>query len=334
MKIERLSELPPAPGSSDPEAVAGLRGPAVVAVGNFDGVHRGHRAGLDLARREARKQEAECVAVTFDPHPARLLRPDRAPKAITSFPLKAERLAAAGVERLVVVEFGHTMARTSPEDFVRRLLVGHLGAATVVQGGNFGFGRGRAGDIGTLRTLGARYGFRVLEAPSVSWEGEIVSSTRIRGALAAGDLELAGTLLGGFYEVEGAVVTGSGRGHELGFPTANLSPGGDVLVPYGVYAAEAFLKSPPDRVHRAVVHYGPRPTFRERSPSLEAHLLDHSGDVSRVRLRFLALLRGIREFAGPDALQEQLERDVARARELTVLAPAAVSPIEEPVLAG
>lgn len=318
MKIERLSELPPAPGGSEAGAT-GYRGPSVVAVGNFDGVHRGHRAGLDLARQEARKHDAECVAVTFDPHPARLLRPDRAPKTITSFPLKAERLAAAGVERLVVLEFGRAISRTSPEDFVRRLLVGRLRAATVVQGANFGFGRGRRGDLETLRRLGARHGFRVLEAPSVSWEGEIVSSTRIRGVLAQGDLELAATLLDGFYEVEGVVVTGSGRGHDLGFPTANLLPEGDLLVPYGVYAADAAVTPPAAGAYRAVVHYGPRPTFRERLPSLEAHLLGFSGDVSQVRLRFLTFLRGVQEFPGPDSLRRQLARDVARARGLSVL---------------
>lgn len=323
MKIERLSDLPPAPDRAAGGAAADSRRRSVVAVGNFDGVHRGHQAGLALAREEAPRYDAECVGVTFDPHPARLLRPDSAPRTITSFPLKAERLAAAGIERLIVLEFGQAMARTSPEDFVRRLLVGRLHAATVVQGPNFGFGRGRAGDIRTLRTLGARHGFRVLEAPSVSWQGEIVSSTRIRTALASGDLELATTLLGGFYEVEGVVVAGKGRGHDLGFPTANLSVEGDVLVPYGVYAADAIVKSPAARVCRAVVHYGPRPTFHERSPSLEAHLIGYSGNISQVRLRFLAFLRGVETFAGPDSLQRQLARDVFRARGLAAL-PASV----------
>ena len=321
MKIERLAELPPAPNSAGLVAAAGALGRSVVAVGNFDGVHRGHQAGLALAGQEALGHGVECLAVTFDPHPARLLRPDRAPKAITSFPLKAERLAAAGVERLVVLEFGQAMARTSPEDFVRRLLIGSLRASTVVQGANFGFGRGRAGDIGTLRTLGARHGFRVLEAPSVSWEGEIVSSTRIREALADGDLELANTLLGACYEVEGVVVTGKGRGQALGFPTANLAVESDVLVPYGVYAAEATVKAPDERICRAVVHYGPRPTFDERSPSLEAHLIGFAGDVAQVRLRLLAFLRGVQEFAGPDSLKGQLARDVARARGLAALPP-------------
>lgn len=309
MKIERLRELPPAPGGADPGA------PAVVAVGNFDGVHRGHRMGLQLAREEARGRGAECVAVTFDPHPARLLRPDQAPRTITSFALKAERLAAAGVERLVVLEFGAAMARTSPADFVSRLLVGRLGAVTVVQGPNFRFGRGRAGDLETLRSLGGRHGFQVIEAPSVSWEGAIVSSTRIRRTLAEGNIERGAALLGALYEIDGAVVSGRGRGRRLGFPTANLAPEGDVLVPHGVYAVDAVLTSPGEGPFRAVLHYGPRPTFDD-SPSLEVHLTGFSGEVSRLRVRFLSHLREVRAFPGPEPLKLQLERDVAQARDL------------------
>lgn len=312
MRVERLHELPPAPDGSGRGAAAG---PAVVAVGNFDGVHRGHRTGLQLAREEARRRGAECVAVTFDPHPARLLRPDRAPKTITSFALKAERLASAGVERLVVLEFGEAMARTAPADFVRRLLVDRLGAVTVVQGANFRFGRGRAGDLETLRALGLRHGFEVIEAPSVSWDGAIVSSTRIRRTLAEGNIELATALLGDFYEIEGAVVPGRGRGRRLGFPTANLMSEGDVLVPYGVYAADAALQSPEEGLLRAVVHYGPRPTFDD-SFSLEVHLLSFSGEVSRLRVRLLSHLREVRAFSGPQALKRQLERDIVQARGL------------------
>lgn len=312
MKIERLRELPSAPSGL---AVAGDAS-AVVAVGNFDGVHRGHQMGLELAREEAERGGAECVAVTFDPHPARLLRPDRAPGTITSFALKAERLAASGVERLVVLEFGEAIARTSPADFVRRLLVDRLNAVTVVQGANFRFGRGRAGDLETLRDLGVRHGFGVIEAPSVSWDGGIVSSTRIRQTLAAGNIEQATALLGGPYELQGAVISGRGRGRGLGFPTANLAVDSDVLVPYGVYAADAVLTTLGEGRFRAVVHYGPRPTFEEDASSLEVHLLGFSGEVASLRVRFLARLREVRAFSGPESLKRQLERDVAQARDL------------------
>ena len=193
-------------------------------------------------------------------------------------------------------------------------------------------------DVATLRALGARHGFRVIEAPSVSWGGEIVSSTRIREALAAGNLELAAALLGGFYEIEGVPVGGKGRGRDLGFPTANLDPGDELLLPYGVYAADVSLpslKKPEAPFFRAVVHYGPRPTFREDAPSLEVHIVGFSGAVSRVRLRFLRFLRGVRAFAGRESLRRQLERDVAEARGLTAF-PAAesLSQPAEAVLAG
>ena len=333
MRIERLHELPTASRHSSEGRGGGTAGSAVVAVGNFDGVHRGHQAGLDLARQEARRHRAECVAVTFDPHPARLLRPDRAPGTITSLPLKAERLAAAGVERLVVLEFGEAMARTSPADFVDRLLIGRLGAAAVVQGANFRFGRGRTGSLETLRDLGERHGFSVIEAPSVTWEGEIVSSTRIRRALTAGELDLATNLLGWSYEIEGSVVPGRGRGRGLGFPTANISADSHVLLPHGVYAADA-VTAPAGHLFRAVVHYGPRPTFDD-SASLEVHMMGFSGGVSRLRVRFLSHLREIRGFAGPQALRRQLERDVARARDLVALpAPEALPRAAEAVLAG
>ena len=333
MRIERLDELPTASRHSREGKGGGAADSAVVAVGNFDGVHRGHLAGLDLARQEARRHRAECVAVTFDPHPARLLRPDRAPSTITSFPLKAERLAAAGVERLVVLEFGEAMARMSPADFVNRLLIGRLGAAAVVQGANFRFGRGRTGSLETLRDLGERHGFSVIEAPSVTWEGEIVSSTRIRRALTAGELDLATNLLGWSYEIEGSVVPGRGRGRGLGFPTANISADSDVLLPHGVYAADA-VTAPEGHLFRAVVHYGPRPTFDD-SASLEVHMMGFSGGVSRLRVRFLSHLREVRGFAGPQALRRQLERDVARARDLVALpAPGALPRAAEVVLAG
>ena len=311
MKIERFRELGPEPS---PGPAAGRLGrAAVAAVGNFDGVHLGHRRTLRLARREAEARAAELVAVTFDPHPARLLRPERAPKGISSTSLKAEQLAALGVERLVVLEFGRELANATPAAFVERLFVGRLGAVAVVQGGNFRFGRGRRGDLGVLRELGARHGFEVIEAPAVERRGEVVSSTRIRHALAAADLDLAAALLGRPYEVAGAVVPGRGRGRELGFPTANLEPEGDVLVPPGVYAAEAVAgPSAGFRPLRAVVHHGPRPTFRD-SPSLEAHLIGFSGEIASLRLRFRAFLREIEAFDGPESLRLQLERDVARA---------------------
>ncbi len=325
MKDERLPELD---AGRSPVA-----GPAVVAVGNFDGVHLGHQQTLRLARREAERRRAEFVAVTFDPHPSRLLYPRRAPRPITPLAIRAERLAAAGVERLVVVEFSEAIARLTPAEFVERLLVERLAAVCLVQGGNFRFGRGRSGDLDTLRRLGARHGFAVIESPAVERDGAVVSSTRIRGLLEVGDLDLATALLGGLYEIEGAVEPGDGRGRSLGFPTANLAGFGDLLLPPGVYAA---VGAPAGAAtdYRAVVHHGPRPTFAS-TDSLEAHLIGFSGEVSRLRLGFLAFLRGIETWSGPGALRRQLERDVARARALPDpwLPPETLSVPPEAVLA-
>ncbi len=321
MRIERIRQLEPAGlgvlESRQPLQKRQLQ-PTVATIGNFDGVHLGHRRALLLAHREAEKRDAALAAVTFDPHPARLLRPDLAPKSITSLALKAEQLESVGVQRLLVVEFNAALARITPAEFVERLLVSRLGARAVVQGRNFRFGRGRSGDLDTLRELGAQHGFRLIEAPTVSWKGSPISSSRIRDALAAGDLDLAAALLGRPYEIAGVVVPGRGRGRTLGFPTANLEPEDEVLLPHGVYAAEAMVGSlatvAAARRFRAVVHHGPRPTFRD-SPSLEAHLIGFSGQVSALRLCFRAFLRPIAAFAGADPLRAQLEHDVSRVRD-------------------
>lgn len=345
MELERLSDL----YGETPESPAG----SVVAIGNFDGVHRGHRETLALARREAARLDAVFAAVTFDPHPARVLRPARAPRAITTLETRARLLAAAGVERLLVVRFHRGLAATPAEDFVERLLVRRLGVRAVAQGRNFRFGRGRAGSLDTLRAVGARRGFRVIEAPAVHFEDAPISSSRIREALAEGRPEAAAAMLGRPYGVEGSVVPGAGRGRGLGFPTANLVPEGDLLLREGVYAADALpdpeADSPPagadrpptgaeeppaERWRRALVHFGPRPTFAD-TVSLEAHLLDFAGEISALRLRFLRFLRPVRAFPGADGLRRQLRRDADAAGEIprppSALRPAA---LPEPVLAG
>ncbi len=307
MRIERIAGL-----STGPDF--GTRGHgAVVTVGNFDGVHRGHRGGLFLAGSEAAARGADLVAVTFDPHPARLLRPGAAPLAIQTLEQKAEQLASAGVDRLLVLEFNEELARISPRAFVERLLVRRLRVRAMVQGRNFRFGHGRSGDLACLRRLGAESGFDVIEAPTEIVAGEVVSSTRIRRAVADRDLELARAMLGRPYQVEGVVVAGRGRGRGLGFPTANLIPAGDVLLPHGVYAADAeILSTPGPRRYRAVVHHGPRPTFEDHE-SLEAHLVGFSGEISALRLTPDRFLRPVRAFPGPDALRRQLARDVSEA---------------------
>lgn len=360
MRKERLDDLcapvAEAPTGESPtgEAPTGeAPEESVVAIGNFDGVHRGHRETLALARREAARLDAAFAAVTFDPHPARVLRPARAPKAITTLEARARRLADAGVERLLVVRFHRGLAALPAEDFVELLLVRRLGVRAVVQGRNFRFGRGRAGDLDTLRAVGARRGFRVIESPAVDFEGAPISSSRIRDALAEGLPEQAAAMLGRPYAISGAVVPGAGRGRVLGFPTANLVPDPDLLLREGVYAAEALPGAAPDggteppaaptdapspeRWRPALVHFGPRPTFAA-GVSLEAHLPGFSGEISSLRLRFRRYLRPVRTFPGAEALRRQLQRDAAAAGEIarpgrSASASAAV-PFREPALAG
>ena len=354
MRRERLDDLG-APGGEAPTGDAPTGdspGESVVAIGNFDGVHRGHRETLALARREAARLDAAFAVVTFDPHPARVLRPDRAPKAITTLESRARRLAAAGVERLLILRFHRGLAALPAEDFVELLLVRRLGVRAVVQGRNFRFGRGRAGDLDTLRAVGARRGFRVLESPAVHFEGSPISSSRIRAALAAGRPDQAAAMLGRPYGISGAVVPGAGRGRVLGFPTANLVPDPDLLLREGVYAAEALPGAAPEegetapptdapspeRWRPALVHFGPRPTFAA-GVSLEAHLLDFSGEISSLRLRFRRYLRPVRAFPGAAALRRQLQRDAAAAGEIALPGRAAAresagAPLGEPALVG
>ena len=337
MRVARLAAL----GDPLPSAAAPLPNGSVAAIGNFDGVHRGHRETLAVARRESARLGAAFAAVTFDPHPARVLRPGRAPKAISTPADREALLAAAGVELLVVLRFGAEMAKTPAEDFVERLLLGRLGVRAVVQGGNFRFGRGRSGGLDTLRSVGARRGFAVIESPAVRFAGRPISSTRIREALAAGRPEEAEAMLGRPYELSGAVVPGAGRGRGLGFPTANLLPEGEPLLREGVYAADALVEDEPPPPsggarprRRAIVHFGPRPTFSDGA-SLEAHLLDYSGSPRALRLRFLRFLRPVRAFPGAEALRLQLERDAAAASD-PALPPAPAPQVEalRPALAG
>ena len=348
MRRERLDDLGRLPESA-PESPEQSPEQSVVAIGNFDGVHRGHRETLAIARREAARRDAAFAAVTFDPHPARVLRPARAPKAITTLEARARRLAEAGVERLLVLRFHRGLAALPAEDFVERLLVRRLGVRTVVQGQNFRFGRGRAGGLDTLRAVGARHGFRVIESPAVLFEDAPISSSRIREALAEGFPDRAAAMLGRPYGISGSVVPGAGRGRGLGFPTANLVPEADLLLREGVYAADALPDAAPgreteppaapgddaspDRWRPALVHFGPRPTFADGT-SLEAHLLDFRGEISSLRLRFRRYLRPVRAFPGAEALRRQLQRDAAAAA-ISLPEPAsAPASLPEPALVG
>jgi riboflavin kinase/FMN adenylyltransferase len=308
--IHRLESLEPIGGVA----------PAVV-VGNFDGVHRGHQALVHTALEEAAAlghgHPLRVVALTFDPHPARVLCPDRAPVSLMSLEEKAEALQQLGVSRLAVLPFSHEVSLWPPEAFARRVLQGALGAGVVVVGRHFRFGHGRAGDLPCLERLGESLGFRVRGLDPVLHEGTAVSSTRVRQALARGAVEGARALLGRRFALAGEVVRGDGRGRKLGIPTANVRVAGETVPGRGVYACWAGVGGVP---RPAVVNVGHRPTFAGADISVEAHLLDFDADLygTRLVLQFEARLREEQAFSGPDALVAQIHSDILEARRILI----------------
>jgi riboflavin kinase/FMN adenylyltransferase len=274
--------------------------PRRVAVGEFDGVHLGHREVI----------RGSDAVLTFEPHPLRVVRPEAAPKLLTSFEQKAELVAQLDVEELVVIPFDQRFASQTPQEFIDQVLIGTLHATAVSVGENFRFGHRAAGDP---ETLGAEDSFETRVVPLVEVEGEIVSSSHVRALVQAGNVELAERMLGRPFQMRGEVVTGDRRGRELGFPTANLVPDEALVCPgHGVYVAHADEAC-------AVVSVGVRPTFGTgRAVLVEAYLLDRDEDLygRELRIDFLERLRGERRFESIDALVEQMHRDVERTREL------------------
>jgi riboflavin kinase / FMN adenylyltransferase len=287
--------------------------PSVVALGIFDGVHLAHRAILDAAVARARQGNATAVVCTFDPHPADVLQPDRAPLPITTLHERLALIAESGVALAVVIPFTTAVAAIEPEVFVTEILVGRLGAREVVVGFNHRFGHGARGDARMLRDLGARVGMHAEIVPPMSLGATPVSSSAIRSALQRGEVSAAARLLGRPYFVAGDVVEGAGRGRSLGFATANLLPERPLLTPPGVYACRFVVDA---ASHGAVVNAGVRPTFEEEVFTIEAHLLDFTGDLygRRARLDFVEYLREERKFPSIDALKAQVALDIAAAR--------------------
>jgi len=290
----------------------------VVTIGNFDGVHRGHLALVTRATHEAERRGVPAVALTFDPHPAAVLRPDAVPPALQSLEERVATLRAHGCDAVEVIAFDAELAALSAEAFVEDLLVGRLGAELVVIGENFRFGAGATGDIGLLRDLGARLGFAVEAVGLVDLGDGPVSSSAIRALLAAGDLEAVTRGLGRRFTLSGEVVRGEGRGRTIGVPTANVAvAAGRALPADGVYACWA--RASGDRPVAAVVNVGWRPTFDGTSRTVEAHLLgdddpDLYGQV--LELEFVARIRGEQRFDGPEALVARIGEDVVAAAAL------------------
>jgi riboflavin kinase/FMN adenylyltransferase len=295
---------------------------AVITIGAYDGVHLGHRAVIDQVRRRAESVGAKSVVVTFDRHPASVVRPESAPRLLTSSEQKMELLAATGLDAVVVVPFDAEQAAETPESFVDRVLVRCLQTAVIVVGEDFHFGRHRDGNVDLLRKIGVEAGFEVEPVQLLSrMDGvdEPVSSTAIRRALAGGDIVRANSMLGRPYEVRGEVFPGDQRGRLLGFPTANVAvPSGMCLPADGVYAGR--YQRPNGDVHGCAINIGRRPTFYEHADAslLEAHLIDVDVELygEAATVRFEHFLRSERKFDGVDALVAQLGHDVASARDL------------------
>ncbi len=287
-----------------------------MALGNFDGLHRGHMKIIDRVRRRAGERGGTPAAMTFDPHPSRVLRPDKAPQLLMTGAQKLEALGRAGMQGVAVVRFTHELSSWDPERFVRTVLVEWLHVSEVWVGANFLFGHDRAGTFSVLRSLGARYGFRAEKIDPVRYKDFVVSSTRVRRLVTEGRVDEAAALLGHHFFIDGTVTRGAGRGRELGFPTANLCTGNELVPPSGVYAT---LVTVDGVVHRSITNIGVRPTFGDVDRQvIETHLFGVERDLygGALRLSFVQRLRDERAFPDVDALRAQIEADCRAAERL------------------
>jgi riboflavin kinase/FMN adenylyltransferase len=297
------------------EEAAGSFGPSGLTIGNFDGVHLGHQA---LCRRLVERCRALAVrpsVLTFDPHPARVLAPDRAPRLLCTLDQRLRRMAEAGIEQALVLPFTSEFSQWSPEDFVARVIAGAAAARVVVVGSNFRFGRRHAGDVDLLRELGLRFGFETEIVEGVFCRGRLVSSTEVRRLLDSGDVRMAGRLLGRCYGLEGNVVSGAGIGAKQAVPTLNLATDAEVLPARGVYITRT-TDLEDGRRWRSVTNVGYRPTFGGESLTVETFLLDGLDGFgpAKIRVEFLYRLREERKFPDAPALRMQIMRDVGRAQ--------------------
>ena len=292
----------------------------VITIGMYDGLHVGHRAVIAQVRGRAAELGARSVVVTFDRHPMSIVRPESAPKLLTTLEQKIELLASTGVDATVVVSFSEEQSHETAVDFVDRVVVNALGTRAVIVGSDFHFGHMRQGNVTLLREMGERHDFTaepVRLVPRADGVDEPVSSTAIRRALAGGEIDTANRMLGRPHELLGTVVDGDKRGRTIGFPTANVAvPQGMCNPADGVYAA--LFRRPDGSEHAAAVNIGRRPTFYKDAPHslIEAHLIDFDGDLygESVAVRFLAFLRSEKQFAGIDELKNQLVVDIEHAR--------------------
>ena len=287
-----------------------------LALGNFDGVHRGHAKIIERVRRCANERGATAAVLTFDPHPPRVVRPDKAPPLLMTQAQRLDALSAAGMDGVAIVRFTREVSRWDPDRFVRTVLVEWLHVKDVWVGANFLFGRDRSGNFSLLRSLGVRYGFRTEKIDPVRYKDFVVSSTRLRRLVAEGRVDEAGALLGHHYGIDGTVVRGSGRGKVQGFPTANLQSDNELLPPDGVYATTIQLNG---ILHPSITNIGVRPTFEASGPRVvETHLFNTDRDLygQHARLAFIQRLRDEQPFPDAASLRRQIATDCAQAKAL------------------
>jgi riboflavin kinase/FMN adenylyltransferase len=309
MNVKYYPDAPP-PGWFQP----------VAALGNFDGLHRGHLKLLERVRRQAAERSGTPVAVIFDPHPPRVLRPDKAPPLLMTLEQKIEAFDRAGMQGLAIVRFTPEVSQWEPETFVTKVLMDWLRVAEVWVGANFLFGRNRAGTFTLLKAIGDDRGFRVDKIDPVRYKDFVVSSTRVRRLLTEGRVDEAAALLGHHYALDGLVVHGDGRGRTLGFATANLEPANELLPALGIYATIAII----DGVyHPAVTSVGVRPTIGGGPVTIETHLLDGPMDLygRTIRVAFVQWLREERKLDSLEALTKQIAEDCAQAAALFARMP-------------
>ena len=297
--------------------LARLRGPLFLAIGVFDGVHRGHQAVISTSADHARVANGTPVVVTFDPHPEKVLRPQAAPHLLSATKHKIALIRALGVEHLLIITFDKQFAATEPEDFVQKLVIHSEPLREICVGHEWSFGKNRRGNLDLLKKLGAKFNFDVVGIPPVKIKGAVVSSTAIRQAIEKGDLAKAAEMLGREYTILGTVTRGDNLGKKIGFPTANLSAHSEQFPPNGVYVAEARIDG---ELYRGVINLGIRPTVSSGKSErvLEIHLFDFNRDIygHDVEVRFLKFLRPEKKLANLDALVQQIRQDVERARQL------------------
>ena len=290
-------------------------GPCAVTIGNFDGVHLAHQQILLRVETIARKHDWKSAALTFDPHPTKLVAPDRAPRLLTTPDERARLIESHGIDRVLILPFTLEIARLSPEEFARDILAGQLKARAVLVGDNFRFGHRAAGDARTLRELGQKYGFETEIVPAVTFRGRVISSSEIRALIESGEVSLACRMLGRPYSIQGEIVRGRGLGSKQTVPTLNLETNAEVLPKPGVYVTRT-RDLQAQREWPSITNVGYRPTFNGHVLSIETYLLTDPGGPppQGIAVQFLRWVRDERKFESPEALKAQILRDVSRAQ--------------------